>query len=119
MRTHLTTFAAAVLLFALAAWAAPRLTDTALNHVELTGCDGGISASVPAGDYLVAVKNDAVTVCVNDAGCAAGGQYLPQGFAMRLTFGNSNLFTTTPDIISCKSPTGDGGLSLTLVAPGS
>jgi hypothetical protein len=111
--------AAAALLVATFAYAAPRLTSTDTNHLELNGCDGGITASVPAGDYLVAVKNESVTVCAGDAGCLNGGQYLPKDFAQRMTFGSSGFITATPDTISCNSPTKDGGLSLTLLSPGS
>jgi hypothetical protein len=111
--------AAVVVLVALVAYAAPRLTSTNTNHIELSGCDGGVTASVPAGDYLVAVHNESVTLCVADAGCLTGGQYLPQNLAARLTFGVKTFVgADTPDTISCNSPTQDGGLSLTLIAPG-
>jgi hypothetical protein len=107
------------LLVALTALAAPRLTSTDTNHIEISGCDGGTNATVPAGDYLVAVVGEDVNRCVGDAGCLTGGQYMPQKLVLRETIGVKTFVgSDTPGVVSCRSPTQDGGLSLTLIAPG-
>lgn len=115
----------AIVAAASVAYAGPRLTDTSQYHYEvLCGCatcqtDAGAiastSATIPAGEYLVAVYGENVNMCTFDAGCAASGQFLPLNTVMRQNFYNSGTGGTPT---SCRSANADGGLSLTLVTPG-
>jgi len=88
----------------------PRLAPTATYHVDLTNCDGGVNATLSAGDYYTAFKDEGVYLCVGDAGCASGGQWNPNNLVLRMSFLDGP--------ISCRSDGMTGDVSLNLIAPG-
>lgn len=95
--------------------AGARLAPTATYHYDLTNCDGGVGVTLPGGDYLVAYKDEGVYLCVNDAGCAVGGQWNPANLVLRLNFGGANGDSTA---VSCRSDAMTGDVSLNLIVPG-
>lgn len=103
--------AVAVVLGALAATAGPKLRPNSTNgYYDLPACDGGVTATLAGGSYLLSVTNETTWLCVGDAGCATAGQPLASGFTANLDF--------DAQPISCRSAASTGDITLTLRAPG-
>lgn len=97
--------ALALVLTAVVAFAGIRLGNTATQVYSLSDCDGGNTVSVPEGSYAMSITDAKTFLCINDAGCAAGGWPVTAGLVMSVDFSQ-----TTP--ISCRSPDLTGDVSL-------
>lgn len=103
---------------ALALGAGPQLRPD-VAAIGIINCDGGrtVSASITVpGDYLVGITTDTVSLCVGDAGCDVGGHPLASGQQMRMGFPTASVAVPMP--VGCRSPTLNGGVTFTLIAPG-
>jgi hypothetical protein len=97
-----------------AALAQVRLADTSKYTYDLENCDGGVTANIPDGTYIVTIKDETVWECTYDAGCAAGGQFFKDGLTMRQDFKGPG--GVTP--VSCRSAASTGDVCFTLLPPG-
>ncbi len=82
-----------------------RLGNTATMLYVWDNCDGGMPQNVPEGSYALSVTDNKVWICVDDAGCAAGGWPVTSGLVMSVDFQR----TTT---ISCRSADLQGDIAL-------
>lgn len=121
MKNSLKAFVVGVglgLFVVLSAFAGPVLVPNAAAY-SVSNCDGGrtVSASIMVpGDYLVGITTDTVSLCYGDAGCDVGGHPFASGQQIRMGFPGATAATPVP--VGCRSPTLNGGVTFTLIAPG-
>jgi hypothetical protein len=109
---------ALVVAFCLAAFAGAaagrgiRLVPS-VAHIEFSNCDGGQAQTVPDGTYLMRVKDETAWLCLDDAGCSAGGEFFTANAMQSLDFRASDGGT----LLSCRSTGMTADVVLTLQGP--